>query len=74
MAAVQVYASHIFIPDISFLLIIGEIFMVSYFITINYHTLIRQNDISAKRLGFLQQRNINTFILGQEEIPAPGCF
>jgi signal transduction histidine kinase len=41
--------------------------MISYFITINYHTLIRQNDISAKRLEFLQQRNINTFILGQEE-------
>lgn len=67
IAEFQVFPSHIFIPHFSFLLIIGEIFMVSYFITINYHTLIRQNDISAKRLGFLQQRNINTFILGQEE-------
>jgi hypothetical protein len=63
----QLFPSNIFVPHISFLLVMVEVFMISYFITINYHTLIRQNDISAKRLGYLQQRNINTFILGQEE-------
>jgi signal transduction histidine kinase len=44
-----------------------EMFLVTVFMSVNYHNLIRQNSISAKRLDFLQKRNINTFVLGQED-------
>lgn len=55
-----------FISNISFILFTLEIFIISFFIVYNYHFLIRQNILSYKRLLFLQKKNINTFILGQE--------
>jgi signal transduction histidine kinase len=62
----QLFQSNIFIPQINYHLAMLEMLVVSVFIAINYHNLIRQNNLSAKRLEFLQKRNINTFVMGQE--------
>ena len=63
----KIFESNNFIPQINFLIMLTEIFVVTIFISINYHKLIRENNISSRRLSFLQKRNINTFVLGQEE-------
>lgn len=55
-----------FISNISFILYILEILIISFFIVYNYHFLIRQNNLSYKRLSFLQKKHVGTFILGQE--------
>jgi len=60
------FSSNIFIPQLTFFILILEIFVTTIFIGISYHQLIRQNTISSKRLDFLQKRNINTFVVGQE--------
>ncbi len=63
---VQLFSSNIFVPQVNFFITMLEILIVTVFISINYHILIRQNNLSTKRLEFLQKRNINTFVLGQE--------
>ena len=60
-------ASNNFVPQINFIISLLEVFVITIFISINYHNLLRQNNISSKRLEFLQKRNINTFVLGQED-------
>lgn len=62
----KLFYSHIFLPQLSYLLSMLEVFIVSFFLAINYHNLIRQNNLSTQRLEFLQKRNINRFVLGQE--------
>ena len=61
------FPSTIFVPQLNYLITMLEVFVVTVFISINYHKLIRQNDLSAQRLEYLQKRNINTFVLGKEE-------
>lgn len=63
----KVFASNIFVPQLNYFITLLEILVVTIFISINYHKLIRQNNLSSQRLEFLQKRNINTFVLGQEE-------
>lgn len=63
----QLFNSNLHIAQLNYYIAILEMFVVSIFISINYHNLIRQNNISIKRLEFLQKRNINTFVVGQEE-------
>lgn len=65
--AVHFFKSNIFVPHLSYAIYLLELFVVTIFIVYNYHNLIRINNLSAKRLEFLQNRNINTFVLGQEE-------
>ncbi len=62
----KLFSSNIFVPQLNYYITMLEMFMITVFITINYHKLILQNSISIKRLDFLQKRNINTFVLGQE--------
>ncbi len=63
----QLFTSNIFIPQINYYITIAEFFLITVFISINYHNLIRQNNLSSKRLDLLQKININTFVMGQEE-------
>lgn len=63
----KLFPSTIFVPQLNYLITTLEVFVVTVFISINYHKLIRQNDLSAQRLEYLQKRNINTFVLGKEE-------
>ncbi|MBK9327852.1 MAG: hypothetical protein IPM95_00775 [Sphingobacteriales bacterium] len=63
----QLFSSNLFIPQNCYYITMFEMFLVTVFMSVNYHNLIRQNNLSAKRLDFLQKRNINTFVLGQEE-------
>ncbi|MDB5228380.1 MAG: sensory box histidine kinase [Bacteroidota bacterium] len=63
----KLFDSNIFVPQLNYFITMLEIFIVTIFIAINYHNLIRQNNLSTRRLEFLQKRNINTFVLGQEE-------
>ncbi len=63
----QLFSSNLFIPQNCYYITMFEMFLVTVFMSVNYHNLIRQNSISAKRLDFLQKRNINTFVLGQED-------
>ncbi len=63
----KLFTSNIYIPQLNYFITMLEIFVVTVFISINYHKLIRQNNLSTQRLEFLQKRNINTFVLGQEE-------
>lgn len=65
--AIYFYKSNIYVPHLTYGIYLLEIFVVTIFIVFNYHNLIRINNLSAKRLEFLQNRNINTFVLGQEE-------
>ncbi len=58
--------SNLFVPHIIFYTCMLEIFVTSIFIGISYHQVLRQNTISTQRLDFLQKRNINTFVVGQE--------
>lgn len=58
--------SNLFVPHIIFYTCMLEIFITSIFIGISYHQVLRQNTISTQRLDFLQKRNINTFVVGQE--------
>lgn len=60
------FASNIFVPQLNYFITMLEIFVITVFISISYHKLIRQNNISTQRLDFLQKRNINTFVVGQE--------
>lgn len=61
------YDSNIFVPHLNYTIILLEIFIITVFISVNYHRIIRQNILSSLRLEFLQNRNINTFVIGQEE-------
>lgn len=63
----KLFSSYIFVPQINYYITMVEVFTITVFIAINYHNLLRENIISTKRLEFLQKRNINTFVLGQEE-------
>jgi signal transduction histidine kinase len=63
----QLFKSSIFVSQINLILTITEMFVISMFIVYNYHFLVRKNNLSYKRLEYLQKRNINTFVLGQEE-------
>ncbi len=63
----QLFSSNLFIPQNCYYITMFEMSLVTVFMSVNYHNLIRQNSISAKRLDFLQKRNINTFVLGQED-------
>ena len=63
----KLFNSDIFVPHLNYLISLAEIFVVTVFIAINYHKLIRQNSLSSQRIEFLQKRNINTFVLGLEE-------
>jgi signal transduction histidine kinase len=65
--SIQLFTSNLYISQLNYYIALLEMFVVSIFIAINYNNLIRQNNISVKRLEFLQKRNINTFVLGQEE-------
>lgn len=67
LSSYKLYSTNIFVPQIIFLLLLLEIFVVTIFISINYHKLIKQNNLSSMRLEFLQKRSINKFVLGQEE-------
>jgi two-component sensor histidine kinase len=60
------FTSTIFVPQLNYYISMLEIFVITIFISISYHKLIRQNNISSQRLDFLQKRNINTFVVGQE--------
>lgn len=62
----KLFPSNIFVPQLNYYITMIEILVVTVFISINYHKLIRQNNLSSQRLDFLQKRNINTFVLGQE--------
>ncbi len=59
--------NHVFIAPINFYLTTVEIIMVSIFLATNYYKLIYENNISSKKLNLLQKKNLNRFILGQEE-------
>lgn len=63
----KLYNSDIFVPHLNYIISLLEVIAVTTFIAINYHKLIQQNNLSSKRLAFLQKRYINTFVLGQEE-------
>ncbi|HRH56338.1 MAG TPA: 7TM-DISM domain-containing protein [Chitinophagales bacterium] len=62
----KLFTSNIFVPQLNYFITMLEIFVITIFISISYHKLIRQNNISTQRLDFLQKRNINTFVVGQE--------
>jgi signal transduction histidine kinase len=62
----RLFPSNIFIPQVNYFITMLEMFIVAIFIAVNYHNLIRQNNLSSQRLEYLQKRNINTFVLGQE--------
>lgn len=64
---IKLFRSNLFLPHINYCIYLFEMFIVTIFIANNYHVLIRQNDLSAQRLEFYQKRNLNTFVLGQEE-------
>lgn len=61
------FDSNIFVPHLNYTITLLEMFIITIFISINYHRIIRQNILSLQRLEFLQNRNINTFIIGQED-------
>lgn len=61
------FTSNLYISEINFYFSMLEYFVITVFIAINYHQLIKQNNLSSQRLEFLQKKNINTFIIGQEE-------
>jgi len=63
----KLFSSNNFVPQINYFITMIEVFTITVFISINYHNLLRENNISTKRLEFLQKRNINTFVLGQED-------
>ncbi len=63
----KLFTSNIFVPQLNYFITMIEVFIITIFISINYHNLLRQNITSEQRLDFLQKRNINTFVLGQEE-------
>lgn len=64
---IRLVESNLFLPHLNYIICLFEMFIVTVFIANNYHILIRQNDLSFKRLEFYQKRNLNTFIIGQEE-------
>lgn len=63
----KLFSSNIFLPQINLFITLLELFVITVFISINYHNLIKQNNLSILRLEFLQNRNINKFVLGQED-------
>ena len=67
LADFKFFPSNNFVPQTNFIITMLEVFVITVFISINYHKLIKQNNISTQRLDFLQKRNINTFVVGQED-------
>lgn len=67
IANFQFFKSSIFVSQINLMLTISEQFIITLFIVYSYHFLVRKNNLSYKRLEYLQKRNINAFVLGQEE-------
>jgi len=63
----KLFDSNIFVPQLNYYITLLEFFTITIFISINYYKLIQQNNLSSKRLEFFQKRNINTFVLGQED-------
>lgn len=63
----KLFDSNIFVPQLNYYISLLEFFTITVFIAINYYKLIQQNNLSTKRLEFFQKRNINTFVLGQED-------
>ncbi|MFN8283700.1 MAG: 7TM-DISM domain-containing protein [Chitinophagales bacterium] len=67
ISALRLFNSSIFVSQANIILTASELFIISLFIVYNYHFLVRKNNLSYKRLEYLQKRNINIFVLGQEE-------
>ena len=63
----KLFSSNLFIPQLNILITSLELFIITIFTSINYHNLIKKNNLSMLRLEFLQNRNINKFVLGQED-------
>lgn len=63
----KLFDSNIFVPQLNYYITLLEFFTITIFISMNYYKLIQQNNLSSKRLEFFQKRNINTFVLGQED-------
>ncbi len=63
----QLFNSSIFVSQINLILTLVELLFICIFVVFNYHFLVRKNNLTYKRLEYLQKRNINTFVLGQEE-------
>lgn len=63
----KLFSSNLFLPQINLFITSLELFIITIFISINYHNLIKQNNLSVLRLEFMQNRNINKYVLGQED-------
>lgn len=64
---IKLFNSNIFVPQINYGIFLFEIFIVTSFIIYNYHAIIIQNNNTELQLEQLYKKNINTYILGQEE-------